>query len=237
MSMIRIVPAIALMVFASPLAVAGTIPAEASDMFRAQGNEPFWSLRKTDSAITFQTMDGAAVTIAPVPEPADEDGAAVFRATVEDEAFVLTIADRVCTDTMSGMPFPATVNVALGADSYEGCGGEPAALLDGDWTVTAIDGKAPVADSEPSLTFGEDARVSGNASCNRFFGSYTLTGEGLSFGEMGTSMMMCGDPVMAQERAMLEILEGVIGFSVAEDGALTLSSADGRTIAANRLDP
>ena len=231
---VRILSAVALLGFAAPLAALS--PAQAAETFRAQGNEPFWSLRKTEAAITFETMDGAAVTVAPVPEASEESGSAVYRATVEDQSFALSIADRVCTDTMSGMPFPATVTVALGAESYEGCGGEPASLLAGDWTVTAIDGQAPVADSEPSLSFGEDAQVSGNASCNRFFGGYTLTGEGLSFGEMGTSMMMCGDPVMAQERAMLEILEGTIGFSVADNGLLTLSTADGRTIAAGRPD-
>lgn len=231
----RMLTAAVLLAFAVPMAA--SLPAQAAGTFRAQGNEPFWSLRKTDASIVFQTMDGAAVTIAPVPQTSEEGGAAVYRATVEDEAFVLTVADRVCTDTMSGMPFPATVTVALGADSYEGCGGEPASLLAGDWTVTAIDGKAPVADSEPSLSFGDDARVSGNASCNRFFGSYTLTGEGLSFGEMGSSMMMCGDAVMTQERAMLDILEGTIGFSVADNGLLTLSTSDGRTVAARHADP
>ena len=144
------------------------------------------------------------------------------------------MAGRVCTDTMTGMPYPVTVGVTFGAESYAGCGGDPADLLDGDWTVTAIDGKAPVSDSEPTLSFGTDARVSGNASCNRFFGGYTLTGEGLSFGEMGTAMMMCAEPVMAQERALLDVLEGTIGFSIAGDGTLTLRTADGRSVAARR---
>mgnify|MGYP001054520180 CR=1 FL=1 len=226
---------LSLLAVAVPLAA--PLAAGADETFRAQGNEPFWSLRKTDAAITFAPMDGTPVTIAPVPTPEDENGDAVFRASVEGESFVLTIADRVCTDTMSGMPFPARVNVALGADSYDGCGGDPAALLAGDWTVTMIDGSAPVADSEPSLSFDGAAKVSGNASCNRFFGSYTLTGEGLGFGEMGSSMMACADPVRAQERALLDILEATTGFSVADDGTLPLAAADGRSLVASRSVP
>jgi len=230
MRMVRTVTVAALAGVAMPLAAWGAEP------FRAQGNEPFWSLRRTDDAITFQTMDGAMVTISPVPEENVSDGARTFRADVEGEDFVLTITEKVCTDTMSGMPFPVRVSVTLGADAYDGCGGEPAALLAGDWTVTAVDGAPPVADSEPSLGF-EETRVSGNASCNRFFGSYHLTGEGLSVGEMGASMMMCADPVMAQERAMLSILEATTGFAVADDGMLTLHAADGRTLSAKRADP
>ena len=189
----------------------------AGDSFRAQGNEPFWSLRKTAEAITFTTMDGAAVTVAPVPEPVRDGETEVFEASVDNEMFVLTVEDSVCTDTMSGMPFPNTVSVQFGPDSYSGCGGEPETLLSGDWKVVAIDGQPPIADTEPSLSFGEDGKVSGNASCNRFFGGFTLTGEGLSFGAMGASMMMCEDAVMAQEQAMLAILQGATGFAVADE--------------------
>ena len=218
------------------LALLVSVPAAdaAGETFRAQGNEPFWSLHRSAEAIVFKTMDGAAVTVAPVPEPASEGKADVYQASVENETFVLTVEDTVCTDTMSGTPFPKTVTVQFGPDSYSGCGGEPATLLAGDWTVVTIDGEPPIDGTEPSLSFGDDGRISGNASCNRFFGGFTLTGEGLSFGEMGAAMMMCDDPVMAQERAMLDILQGTIGFAIAEDGGLTLSGADGRTIAAAR---
>jgi len=224
----RFAPAIIAVVVAAPAAQA------AADGFRAQGNEPFWSLRKAAEAITFTTLDGAAVTVAPVPEPVRDGKTEVFEASVGNEMFVLTVEDTVCTDTMSGMPFPHTVTVRFGADTYGGCGGAPETLLTGDWKVVAIDGDPPVADTEPSLSFGDDGKVSGNASCNRFFGSFTLTGEGLGFGEMGASMMMCEDAVMAQEQAMLAILQGATGFAIADTGALTLNGADGRTITAER---
>jgi heat shock protein HslJ/uncharacterized membrane protein len=231
MTIIRKVPAAAGMLLLLGVAAgAGDAP------FRAQGNEPFWSLRKTDDAITFQPMGADMVTIAPVPDPTTEGDAEVFRADVEGETFVLGVASRVCTDTMSGMPFPKTVAVELGADSFAGCGGEPVSLLLGTWKVTAIDGEPPLPDTDPSISFDEDGKVGGAASCNRFFGTFTLTGEGLSFGPMGASMMMCDEPVMAQERAVLDILESTTGFAVADDGSLTLNGGDGRTISASRTD-
>lgn len=226
-------PAVALAALA--LATSSGLANEAG--FRAQGNEPFWSLRKTADAITFQPMGGEAVTVTPVPDADTGDGAETFAATVGGAEFRLTVADRLCVDTMSGMSFPSAVTVKLGEDVYAGCGGEPAALLSGEWRVTAIDGADLVADTEPSLSFDAEGRaVSGNASCNRFFGGFSLTGEGLSFGELGSSMMMCEDAVMAQERALLDILEGTTGFTIADDGSLTLTTGDDRTLSAERSE-
>lgn len=230
LSMTRLVPA----AVAAVLTLGAVAAANGVEAFQARGNEPFWSLTRDAEAITFRPMDGAAVTVSPVPRPAIEGGAEVFRGTAGGEAFVLTVADRVCTDTMSGMPFPATVTVALGDRTFEGCGGEPVALLLGDWTVTAIDSKPPIANTEPTLAFAADGKVSGAASCNRFFGDYTLTGEGLGIGTLGASMMACEEPVMVQERAVTEILEGVTNFAIDGDGSLVLTDADGRTLTARR---
>lgn len=226
----RIVPA----ALAALLALGVAAAANGVDDFRARGNEPFWSLTRDAGAITFQPMDGAPVRVSPVPKPTIEGGAEVYRGSADGDAFVLTVADTVCTDTMSGMPFPATVTVAIGDKTFEGCGGEPVSLLLGDWTVTAIGGQPPIAGTEPMLAFAEGGKLSGAASCNRFFGDYTLTGEGLAIGALGASMMACEDPVMAQERALTEILEGVANFAIAGDGSLVLTAADGRTLTARR---
>lgn len=214
--------------------VSASAAGAAEDSFRARGNEPFWSLEKSAGSIVFRPMEGEPVTVSPVPVPRREGDADVFEATVDGEAFVVTVADdgKVCVDTMSGMPFPHAVTVSLGADSFAGCGGEPASLLVGDWTIREIGGKPVVAGSEPSISFEAGGAVNGGASCNRFFGSFALTGEGLAIGELGSSMMICEDPVMEQEHAVLEILKGVTGFGIGEGGSLTLTAGDGRTIVA-----
>jgi len=203
--------------------------------FRARGNEPFWSLDITADAIVFTPMDGEVLTVAPLPTAAQsEAGGTVYEGTAAGAPLVVAIADAVCTDTMSGMPFPNTVRVTVGTETLTVCGGEPVSLLLGAWQVTEIGGASVVADSEPSIAFEEGGAVNGSASCNRFFGTYTLSGEGLSIGDVGSSMMMCEDPVMANERTFLEILDDLGGFEIGADGALTLRANDGRTIVATK---
>jgi heat shock protein HslJ len=47
-------------------------------------------------------------------------------------------------------------------------------------------------------------------------------------------MMACEQPVMDQESTFLGLLSAVNGFAIADDGALLLKAADGRTIRARR---
>ena len=89
-----------------------------------------------------------------------------------------------------------------------------------------------IAGSSPTIGFEADGKINGNASCNRFFGGYTLTGEGLTAGDLGASMMMCEQTLMDQEMKVLEILKGLAGFGIGEDGKLILRTNDGRTIVA-----
>lgn len=98
----------------------------------------------------------------------------------------------------------------------------PRTLDNNPWLVTAIadeDGElAPVIEgTTPDIHFG-DGQVSGDGSCNRFFGPYEATGGGeLRFGELGTSMRACLEAVMDQEQAFLEALDAVDSYSIAGD--------------------
>jgi len=206
--------------------------ANGSEPFRAQGNEPSWSIRMSEGAITFQPMDGEAVGVKPIPTPRQDGTTEIYEAKVGADSFTLTIANKICTDTMSGMPFPKSVTVALGAKTFSGCGGEPSKLLQGQWNITEVDGKPVIAGSSPTVSFEADGKINGNASCNRFFGGYTLSGEGLTAGDLGASMMMCDQTLMDQEMKVLEILKGLGGFGIGEDGKLILRTSEGRTIIA-----
>ena len=82
------------------------------------------------------------------------------------------------------------------------------------WTLISFEtdtGVIPAAREEPAtLTFsaaGEQAdRLSGSGGCNRYFASYTLTGDRLHIRAMGSTRMMC-DPVrMAQEDRFFQAL-------------------------------
>jgi heat shock protein HslJ/uncharacterized membrane protein len=198
--------------------------------FYARGHEPGWGIRKADTGITFSAMDGRIVTVAP-PRP---DGGELYRSTTEAKPFVLLIADKVCTDTMSGTPYPKSVNVEIGAEKFAGCGGDPAGLLQREWTVGKIGGKPAAKEPKVSLHFGTAAQFSGSASCNRFFGPYTVGAEGLTISELGSSMMMCEQPFMDQESQFLGILRETRRFEIGQDGSLILHAKDGRSIVASR---
>lgn len=213
------------------ISVAGPIAMAAEGEFVARGNEPGWIVRKGADGLTFQSMGAEPVAVSPLPAPETVE---VYRSTVDGKPFVLTIANTLCVDTMSGMPHPSTVTVEIGDQRLNGCGGEPATLLHGDWSVTAIGGKPILDGSEVTLTFNDDGMLSGGASCNRYFGGFALTGEGLTITSPGASMMMCDAPLMEQERLYLDILTATTGFEIGPGGSLVLSAGDGRTITATR---
>ncbi len=221
---------------AEPAAPAAEVPAgPAITAVSARGNEPFWSVDVSDAAIVLTTIDGEVRTGAPVLDTAFEDGAVLYVGSGDKGEVAVKVADQVCTDNMSGMPHPYRVRVWTGGQELNGCGGEPAALLQGgEWTVDDLAGKAPVKDSTITLTFGADGSLSGSSSCNRLVTSYALTGESLTIKQGAGTMMACEPPILEQETAFLGLLAQVNSFSVADDGALLLRTADGKAIRARR---
>jgi len=95
------------------------------------------------------------------------------------------------------------------------------ALPGTSWTLLRIGEDSATGDV--SLKF-EDDRVSGNASCNNYFGSYTLEGDSLSLGPLGSTLMACEN--MEQETAYLKALSEVRAVQIA-DGQLILTDEYG----------
>jgi heat shock protein HslJ len=82
--------------------------------------------------------------------------------------------------------------------------------------------------TDVSLSFLEDSRVSGNASCNSYFGQYVASdGNGtLTVSGLGSTKMFCNEPgVMQQEQDFLNTLGAAEHYSV-EEGLLHISGGD-----------
>jgi heat shock protein HslJ len=216
----------------TPAAGADVTPAETATAFRATGNEPSWRLDIGSSEMTLLLDFGQTRLVAPTP------AAKVTKTYVtrtDQGELVARVTEQLCVDSMSGMPHPQTVEVITGDRKLTGCGGEPASLLQGEhWSVMEIDGAPLAAGSKVTLAFAQDGRLSGDASCNRFTGEYSLSGEGLAIKPAATTRMACPDAVINQERSFLATLGNVHGFSFEADGSLLLRTGDGRTIAARR---
>jgi heat shock protein HslJ len=109
---------------------------------------------------------------------------------------------EICADVATGMPHPFRVRYELDGKAHAGGGGDPRSLLTGlEWIVETVGGVPVVEKSKATILFLEDGRVAGNASCNRFTGSFRLSGEGLSLGQMA-----CEEPLSRQEMRFLELL-------------------------------
>jgi heat shock protein HslJ/membrane-bound inhibitor of C-type lysozyme len=212
------------------------IPVEtAQPPFRATGNEPFWNIEMDHTRVELimdlgETRINVALT---EPEPV-EDGRR-YRNLIEDGDLQITILDRLCMDTMSGMPHPKTVEVVLDDLRLRGCGGEPAELLQGqEWVVEDIGGGGIIDRSRVTLNFGTDGRLWGRASCNSYLGGFALTGESLSLSPSATTMMACAPSLMNQETKFLDLLARVQRFEVDRTGVLVLHANDASTLLARR---
>lgn len=189
--------------------------------YRARGNEPGWMVLLTEDTAEI-TADYGAISHS-VPRPAVQVVPAAYVMDMPSIEARLTIRETLCRDDATGMPYPDAAELTLGTRVLRGCGGDPADLLIGPaWQITAM-GEAELIEVERlSLNFLAPGRVAGSGGCNRLVGGFTLTGEGLHFGAMGSTMMACPDALMAQERTLLDALEQVRRFDLAEDGRLLL---------------
>ncbi|MFG1370846.1 META domain-containing protein [Xanthobacter oligotrophicus] len=194
----------------------------------ARGNEPGWVLTLDAGQMLYRTADGALRIEAALPKPEFRDGTWVYRAPQADLA--VSLQRKICRDTMTGMPSPISASVQAGGKTVTGCGGNPSDLLGGgEWQIIGIGDQAVPEGVKVSLTFDTAAgQVSGASGCNRYFGAFKLSGEGLSFAQgMAGSMMACEEVPAGIERAFLSAMAKVQRFDIGSDGALLLITADG----------
>lgn len=77
-----------------------------------------------------------------------------------------------------------------------------------------------------SIQFADDGMVNGNAGCNSYSGSYTVTGNSITISGFATTLKICGDPVMDLERSYLGILPAMKVYKISGN-ELTLSDGVG----------
>lgn len=201
--------------------------------FTARGNEPGWLLEIRDDRLRLTLDYGARKIEAALPEPRVSDGTTLY--TLDEQGIRIAITDTLCRDDMTGMPHPKAVRVETPDQVLQGCGGAPRSLLEGpEWHIQAVGGAQPPEDVQATLSFLEEDRIAGTGGCNRFMGGYSLSGEGLAIGEIGSTMMACPEPQMAFEQRFLALLETVARFDITPEGNLVLVTRDGQEIRAQR---
>jgi len=203
--------------------------------FTARGQEPGWMIRIDASEIFLNADFGALQLRLPRTEPHVTAAGILYRTAADGRRLSVSIEPRICADTATGMPHPYRVRYDLDGEMRSGCGGDPKTLLTGgEWTVESIGAKPVITGSSVTIRFLEEDRVAGNASCNRFIGGYRLTGEGLSFHQLGGTMMACEGPLSEQEARFLELLQDAYRFEIDPEGRLVLHTPRQQGIAARR---
>lgn len=194
--------------------------------FRASGNEPFWAVEYTGWQLALERPGQATVTHDAQVLDRRADGLRV-QAGSEPGALQLDLTEALCRDTMSGQSYPYRATLQAEGRTLQGCGGDPARLLQGvRWAFTQLNG-APV-QAPAFIEFLPDGRVAGHSGCNRFFGEYAVSGEGLRLSGLGSTRMACDDAAMRQEDTLTRLLTGVQSFELIDNNTLQLNAADGQ---------
>lgn len=171
------------------------------------------------------TVDGDQISFGPAamtammcvePEGVMEQEAA-FAAALESAATYAIQGDQLELRTADGALAVSFVAAGPAAAAPEEQPAEPALSLEGPtWQLTSyVDsaGEWTAAAVEATITF-EGGQASGNASCNRYFATYTVDGNQLTIGLGGSTMMACPEPAMSQEQAFLSNLAEVATYAV-----------------------
>lgn len=205
--------------------------------FVAMGSEPFWSLELTKGQMRFRTVASGDSIRVPLPTPSQAQDAPVLRYRAQTAAgeLTVTIAQRSCTNNMSGEVLPYTVTVQvrttaqLAAREFAGCGRYLGDYrLHDIWALESIDGQAVDAAQfatkdkpylELNLTREEALGFGG---CNGFGGSLTPERAGLKFGTLRGTMLAC--PALPFERRFLGALSGNSFAYRLENRRLTLEN-------------
>lgn len=214
---------------------AGAAPA-AEETLRARGNEPSWLMTLSGGALTFEAPGQGLTFKAPSFRREIVDGHPHVIATEGGRTLEAKITERMCADTMSGMPFPVGIEVNLAGQRFSGCGGEIMTAVEGGWRVIRL-GDAMLPDGVTvTMVVERDGKVSGRSGCNRFSGAYTLTGEGLSFGNMAVTRMACPPPMMETEQRFLDMLKKISRATPGENAQLRLMAGDDQALVLDRAD-
>jgi heat shock protein HslJ len=83
------------------------------------------------------------------------------------------------------------------------------------WTLTSYNGTALLPETTMTAFF-EKGEVTGSASCNHYFGSYTIKGNQIQINNVGWTEMACMNPegIMEQEQLLMSIFSKTITISI-----------------------
>ena len=126
-----------------------------------------------------------------------------------------------------GLSLAGVVMSACATASPPPSPGGGGALVGPEWRLEDLLGGGIIDRSHVTLTLAKDGSAAGAGGCNRYFGTWTRRGDGLTFGKMGSTMMACDPALMNQEGKFLRSLETATTYAFTPDGALVITTTEG----------
>ncbi len=198
----------------------------------ARGNEPGWMLEVGENQLELLYDYGTARLDLPLLARSIEGLSVHYHAAGAAGALLAVFRKQICNDDATGMPYPWAAEIQFAERRFSGCGGDPETLLSANpWHVEMLGEQVLGEDIEVSLHFDGQGRVNGRAACNSWFADYELSGEGLTIGRPGATLMACPEPLMSLERQFFDLLETIRRFDIDAQGRLVLVTADSRILA------
>ncbi|WP_158523530.1 META domain-containing protein [Candidatus Enterovibrio escicola] len=101
----------------------------------------------------------------------------------------------------------------------------------GTWEVKYIMGLPVIDSSHATLNFSEDNKVTGNNSCNNFFGKYSVEGNKVKLihASVGSTKMMCIEALMRQANLVENVILLVTTAEI-KAGRLNLFDYEGKSL-------
>jgi heat shock protein HslJ len=138
------------------------------------------------------------------------------------------------TFSLKSWPVLGLLCISMAACAQGNGAPEASVLLGPEWVVDDIGGRGIIDNSRVTLNFEAEGRSGGKGSCNTYGAGYKTEGSKITFEQPFSTMMACAEALMNQERAFFDLLPQIRQFDISDDGALILTTEDGRTITARR---
>ncbi|MER3375631.1 MAG: META domain-containing protein [Allomuricauda sp.] len=196
--------------------------------FKATGTEPFWGLKILENRVELNMMEDTITTPNTEPIKAQDSNISMYRIQTEAVQLDVIIAQKECTNAMSGEKSPYTVTIAYkrtGEDetfALEGCGSYVTDYrLHDIWVLEEMDGKTVSKEDfngkdVPNMEINiNNNRFSGFSGCNRMTGSLFFEKDLLRFTQVAGTRMACPD--MGKESEFLKNLQAITKYSIANN--------------------
>jgi heat shock protein HslJ len=177
-------------------------------VWKANGNEPFWSLEtySDGTAILRQLgQDSLAFSLGEKMTLPNNNGFRFIAKSKKGQLEIRYLREN-CKNSMTGALLPYTVAVNFDIKVLNGCGiANFNEELAGEWVLQRINEKSMTSASRvPVLRFDPEMnRVSGNNGCNQITGSFEHTAKTIKFGPIASTRMACPDSPEQEVNASL----------------------------------